>query len=78
MKIVFITRKDIKMFRNQFALLMVEFLDETKKFLFYTKMFLRSCVCKLIGDSEENLPSDVELDAQCAADTLILVKSKEH
>jgi hypothetical protein len=38
-----------------------------------------SCsVSAIISDSEENLPSKVELGAQSAIDTLILAKSKER
>jgi hypothetical protein len=54
----------------------------TKLFTFFASIPVRaSCsVSAKISDSEENLPSDVELDAQVefAIDTLFLAKSKKR
>jgi hypothetical protein len=54
----------------------------TKLFTFFASVPVRaSCsVSAKISDSEENLPSDVELDAQFefAIDTLFLAKSKKR
>jgi hypothetical protein len=45
---------------------------------FYAKIIASCSVSAKISDSEENLNSKVELGAQSAIDTLILVKSKER
>jgi hypothetical protein len=52
----------------------------TKLFTFFTNVpVTASCSASAkISDSEENLPSGVELGAQFAVDTLTLAKSKER
>jgi hypothetical protein len=52
----------------------------TKLFTFFANVpVTASCsVSVKMSDSEENLPSDGELGAQSAVDTLIIAKSKER
>jgi hypothetical protein len=52
----------------------------TKLFTFFKSVPMKaSCsVSAKMSDSEENLPSDIELAAQSAVDTLIPAKSKER